>query len=191
MATDTERPDDPLAATLQDVVDVLNVSGIAYALIGGLATGYRGRPRYTKDIDLILDVPQVALPRLLEALHGRGFEFETRQVIEEFTRHHMTVLWRDGVRLDWLKPILPVYRHVLDRAQDEPGPTSVIRVATAEGLILLKLLAFRLQDQTDIESLVVANRESLDLDWITSEWQTIFPLDDPRMQWLISQTGTS
>lgn len=42
--------------------------------------------------------------------------------IEDFTRNHMTVLWRDGVRVDWLKPMLPIYRHVLDQARLEPRP---------------------------------------------------------------------
>lgn len=189
MAAESDHPVDSLASALDDVVSVLGQSGIDYVLIGGLATGYRCRPRYTNDIDLILDVPQVALPALLERLRDRGFEFDARQVAEEFTRHHMAVLWRDGVRLDWLRPVLPAYRHVLERAVAEPGPNGSIRVATAEGLILLKLFAFRLQDQTDIESLVAANRETLDLAWIKREWETVFELDDPRMRWLLEQAG--
>lgn len=130
MATESDRSTDPLGAALEDVVAVLAQAGIDYVLIGGLATGYRSRPRYTKDIDLILDVPLVALPSLLDRLRERGFEFDTRQFVEDFTRHHMAVLWRDGVRLDWLKPVLPAYRHVLERAAVEPGPTGSIRVAT-------------------------------------------------------------
>jgi hypothetical protein len=59
-------------------------------------------------------------------------------------------------------------------------------VATAEGLVLLKLLAFRLQDQTDVEALVASN-PTLDLDWIRGEWAAIFPLDDPRLAWLVEQ----
>ena len=187
MDADSDRPVDPLSRALEDVVAVLGRSGIAYALIGGLATGYRSRPRYTNDIDLILDIPQITLPIVLDALHDLGFEFETHDVIEAFTRHHMAVLWRDGVRVDWLKPVLPVYRHVLEQARVEPGPELTIRVATAEGLILLKLLAFRLQDQTDIEALVAANHGALDVEWIKREWQTIFELDDPRMAWLLGE----
>ncbi len=58
-------------------------------------------------------------------------------------------------------------------------------MATAEGLILLKLLAFRLQDQTDVEALVAANQAVLDVDWIKAEWQTIFEPEDPRMRWFL------
>lgn len=186
MAAEEGGPSDALEAALTDVVAVLVRAGIPYALIGGLATGYRSRPRYTSDIDLILDIPQIALPGVLDALGGLGFEFDPRTVIEGFTRHHMAVLWRDGVRVDWLKPLLPVYRHVLERSQPEPGPGGSIRVATAEGLVILKLLAFRLQDQTDVEALVAANRHALDIDWIRAEWCSVFALDDPRMCWFLS-----
>jgi hypothetical protein len=189
---DTERgdPADGLAATLVDAIAAVDRPGVSYALIGGLATGYHSRPRYTNDVDLLLDLPQVTLPAVLEDLRNRGFEFDLREVVEAFGKHHMAVLWRRGVRLDWLKPVLPLYRHVLDRARDEPGPAGPIRVASPEGLILLKLLAFRLQDQTDIEALVAANRDSLDVAWITGEWRTVFGLDDPRMQWLLGLTET-
>jgi hypothetical protein len=185
MAGEAGRPSDALEAALTDVIAVFVRAGITYALIGGLATGYRSRPRYTKDIDLIVDIPQIALPAVLEALGGLGFEFDQREVIDAFTQHHMAVLWRDGVRVDWLKPLLPAYRHVLERSQMESGPKGSIRVATAEGLILLKLLAFRLQDQTDVEALVAANHGALDIDWIKTEWRSVFEGDDPRMQWFL------
>jgi hypothetical protein len=186
MANEAGGPSDAIEAALTDVVAVLSQANVPYALIGGLATGYRSRPRYTKDIDLILDVPQIVLPAILDALGGLGFEFDHGEVIEDFTRHHMAVLWRDGVRIDWLKPLLPAYRHVLEHARAESGPGGTIRVATAEGLILLKLLAFRLQDQTDIEALVAANQAALDIEWIEAEWQTVFDPDDSRMRWFLS-----
>ena len=101
----------------------------------------------------------------------------------------MTVLTYHGIRIDWLKAIIPAYQHVLDRATEENWLDHKIRVASVEGLILLKLLAFRTQDQLDIENLVAAHREHLDLDWIKAEWQTIAPLDDPRMVRFLELAG--
>jgi hypothetical protein len=40
-------------------------------------------------------------------------------------------------------------------------------------VILLKLLAFRIQGQVDIEDLVAANSDKLDLDGIRAEWQNL------------------
>jgi hypothetical protein len=119
---------------------------------------------------------------LLTELADRGFEFDEQDTIREWTRRHMAVLTYRGIRIDWLKPILPIYQHVLDRATTETWLGHPVRVASAEGLILLKLLADRTQDQLDIENLVAAYRGRLDLDWIRSEWQTVAGLDDPRMQ---------
>jgi len=187
MPAEPDRPTDALEAALTDVIAVLMATSTAYALIGGLATGFRSRPRYTQDIDVLLDVPQIRLPDLLERLRAENFEFDMHGVIAEFKQHHLAVLWRGDVRLDWLAPVLPAYRHVLETARDEPGPTGPIRVATTEGLILMKLLAYRLQDQADIEALVAANGGTIDLDWIRREWETIFSTDDPRWRWLEQQ----
>jgi hypothetical protein len=82
--------------------------------------------------------------------------------------------------------VLPIYQHVLDRATEESWLQHRVRVASGEGLILLKLLAFRTQDILDIENLVAACGGRLDIDWIKSEWQTVASLEDPRMQRLLT-----
>ena len=54
-----------LGADLVRAVELLAeefaVKAVRYALIGGLATLLRGRPRFTVDVDLLLDVPQLML----------------------------------------------------------------------------------------------------------------------------------
>ena len=77
--------------------------------------------------------------------------------------------------------MIPLYKHVIDTARPEPVPGGSLRVASAEGLILCKLVAFRTQDQADIEQLLATNRGQLDLDWIRLEWQTVGEADDPWM----------
>ena len=56
---------------------------------------------------------------------------------------------------------------------------------------MLKLLAFRSQDQIDIENLVAANRDTLDMDWIKAEWEPLADPDDPRMLRLLEWVGNS
>jgi len=183
-----EHPPPLLTATLE-LARALNQFQVRYALIGGLATGYRTHPRFTRDLDFLLNVPPLVLPQLLEDLKRRGFEFNTLDAIREWTQHHMVVLSFHGIRVDWLQSVIPAYVHVLDHATEETWLNQPIRIASAEGLILLKLLAFRPQDQVDIENLVAAQRDSLDLDWIRAEWQTVMSLDDPRMHRLLEWVG--
>ena len=99
MADDAGGPADAIEAALTDMVTVLTRAKVPYALIGGLATGYRSRPWYTKDVDLILDIPQITLPAVLAALGGLGFEFNERDVIAEFyAASHGSAVARRGAR---------------------------------------------------------------------------------------------
>jgi hypothetical protein len=165
-----------------ELAAVFDGAGVKYSLIGGLASGFRTLPRFTRDIDFLLNIPAIKLPGLLGELATRGFKFNELDTIREWTQHHMATLSYRGIRVDWLKPNLPIYQHVLDRATGETWLDHSIRIASADGLILLKLIAFRPQDQLDIENLVATHQGKLDLDWIRTEWQTIAELTDPRMR---------
>ena len=71
--------------------------------------------------------------------------------------------------------------NVLDRATEESWHGCPVRIASIEGLILLKLTAFRPQDQIDIENLIASKQGTLNIDWIRTEWQSFAALDDPRL----------
>src|SRR5436190_22487224 len=118
-----------------ELADALNQFRLTYALIGGLAAGYRTHARFTRDVDFLLAIPQLTLPSLLEDLARRGFTFDDMVAIREWTQEHMTVLSYHGIRIDWLKPVIPAYQHVLNHATEETWLEHRIRVASAEGLI--------------------------------------------------------
>src|SRR5262245_26660694 len=181
MAPEPAISEQDLSNALAEAVAALEQLHIKYALIGGLATSFRSQPRYTKDVDFLLQIPQVTLPKLLADLAARGFNFDELKTIREWTQQHMTTLSYRGIRIDFLKPVLSTYQHTLDRAKVVTWRDKPVRVASVEGLILIKLLAFRPQDLIDIENLIAFHRNQLDLDWIRSEWQTVGSLDDARM----------
>lgn len=191
MADKTAVSVELLQTGLTTVAEVLGRYSVNYALIGGMAAAYRSQPRFTKDVDFLLDIPQSDLPMVLEELVGRGFSCDLLTTIREWDQEHMTVLKYHGIRIDWLKPMIPAFLHVLEHATEEIWFEQRIRVASAEGLIFLKLLAFRTQDQLDIENLAAANRDQLDVAWIQSEWQGLVGLDDQRMQRFLEIVGKS
>ena len=97
---------DELIRAVELLADAFAARSIRYAVIGGLATLLRGRPRFTQDVDVLLDVPQLELPGLLDELARLGFAFDRDAVIREYVREHMTAFRFGSVRIDWLKPIL-------------------------------------------------------------------------------------
>lgn len=174
-----------LVTALETLGEVFEARGVRYAVLGGLATILRGRPRFTQDIDILLEVPQIALPGLLDELTDRGFTLDRDTVMRQFVQHHMTSFRFGVVRIDWLKPVLPLYAHALASATTLPWtPGHSLRVLAPEGLIVTKMVAFRPQDQEDIRTLLAANQTEIDIDLIRREWAAVAHGEEDRTAWL-------
>jgi hypothetical protein len=185
MPSEHEMLADEVIRAVESLADAFTARSTRYAIVGGLATLMRGRPRFTQDVDVLLEVTQLALPALLDELAGRGFTFDMPTVIHEFVHEHMTAFRFGSVRIDWLKPVLPLYSRTLADASFLTWTNGrQIRVATAEGLILTKMVSFRLQDQADIDTLLIANRHDIDIEFIRREWSTVSVGEEARTAWL-------
>lgn len=182
---DTSQDNRPLIARLTEamlaVAAVFDRQGVEYALIGGLSLAVHGNGRATEDADFLLHVPAIQLPRLLEAMVESGCTLDVRQSIRDWTDGGMLVVTGPGgVHVDCLKAVIPVFHRILERARPEPFGKQTVRVADAEGLILLKLIAFRPLDQEDIRGILAANADRLDLDWVRQE-ASLAGLDPQRL----------
>jgi hypothetical protein len=103
----------------------------------------------------------------------------------------MTAFRYGVVRIDWLKPVLPLYAHALAAATPLPWSESrTLRVLTPEGLIITKMVAFRPQDQEDIRTLLAANRDAIDGDLIRREWASVALGEEDRTAWLETELAT-
>jgi hypothetical protein len=164
-------------------------ANLAHALVGGLGTAFWTETRFYRRIAFVLDLPLSRLPDFVRGLQERGFACDPATMIREWTHDRTTTLSFRGIPVRWLKPVLPACRHVLDRAIEDSRLSRAIRVASAEGLILLQLLTWRTEDQMYMEDLVAAHRDTLDLDWIRSEWATVADPADPRLARLAELAG--
>jgi hypothetical protein len=163
------------------LVGTLNDRGVRYAIVGGIATIQHTRVRTTDDIDALLAVPQLALPGLFEALRDRGFTADVPASIRELRDDGMTSIRYGNVLIDLMRPILPAYAHVLDRAIDAEVFGRCVRIGAAEGLIVMKVIAMRPQDEADVRSLLAAYGQSLDLHYVRAELSALMEADDPRL----------
>lgn len=174
----------PSGQTLQKafeaLVRTLNERRVRYAIIGGMATLQHTRVRTTDDIDALLSIPAIALPALLESLRDRGFSIDQAKCIREFRDDGLTAIRFRDVVVDLLRPMLPAYAHVLDRAIDAEILGQSVKICSAESLIVMKLIAMRPQDQSDIAELLSAYRGRLNVDYVRQELESMFPADDPR-----------
>jgi hypothetical protein len=176
--------DDPLQA-VERLAEAFDIRSIRHALIGGLAFVLRGRPMFTRDIAFLLEVPQLVLPTLLDDIIERGFALDPANVIQQYVQEHVASFRFGQGRINWLKPVLPVYARTLTDAESlEWREGRMVRVATAEGLILTLMVSFRPQDQIDIETLFTANRDEINIDLIRQEWSPYAAIEVERTAWL-------
>jgi hypothetical protein len=168
-----------LREAFEALIAVLHERQVRYALIGGLAMLQYARVRTTDDIDLLLMLPQIAMPGLFEQLKDRGFTVDVARNIQELREGGITVIQFGTVPVDLMRPLLPAFAHILERAV----PTAVlgrkVQVSSPEGLIIMKLIAMRPQDQADIRDLIAGGGE-LNLKYIRNELDQIMAPDDPR-----------
>jgi hypothetical protein len=185
MDSDDRLLSEKLALAVELLADAFAARSVRHALIGGLAVSLRGRPRLTQDVDVLVDVPEIALPGLLAELVEHGFAIDLALVIDEYVHEHMTSFRFGPVRIDWLKPVLPLYsRAIVNASPLDWSEGHPIRVATAEGLILTKMVSFRPQDQLDIEALLTANRDTIDVQQVRDEWSAFAETEAQRTAWL-------
>lgn len=57
----------------REFIALLNENNVRYLVVGGYAVGFHGYPRYTKDLDVWIEVSRDNAGKILKALHEFGF----------------------------------------------------------------------------------------------------------------------
>ena len=139
------------------------------AVIGGVAASLLGRPRVTKDVDLVAAAEDGELPRLLTLGHQHGIGERAADTID-FAKVSRVLLLEhqpSGIAIDLSLASLPFEREVIERAVERTIRGVAFRVATAEDLVVMKAIARRPRDVADIEALLDTH-PNLDLERICS-----------------------
>ncbi|MHC4223336.1 MAG: nucleotidyl transferase AbiEii/AbiGii toxin family protein [Planctomycetota bacterium] len=159
----------PLFRTLEEILRVLRAHGTRFALAGGLAQQVWGRVRSTRDVDLLISMPD-DLSSLLaafaaRAIHASGeprrlgdleFHSLSREDPEAFV----------DVPVDLLVARGGLGEQAVRRAISLPIGSLVVPVVSAEDLLLLKLLADRILDRVDAEDIAREQSGRLDLAYL-------------------------
>lgn len=151
------------------VFAALQATGVRYVVVGGVAVNLHGYQRFTKDIDLVIElVPEKTL-RVLEALSGLGYKPNVPVRLADFADPAIRQEWiRDkGMMVfqlysDQVRTTVDIFvRYPVDfDALWADGtridlPDSSLRIASIDHLIQMKRQAGRPQDLIDIEKLEI------------------------------------
>jgi hypothetical protein len=146
----------------------LTEHGISYAVIGGLAVQLWGDARLTIDADLTVSSSLTEGSGPFVDLITQRFPSRIANP-REFAQRNRVVLVSSshGIDVD-ISLGLPGYEEeMLNRAVDFEWETGkILRVCSAEDLIIHKAIAGRPQDVNDIQGIVYQQRDKLDLSYI-------------------------
>jgi hypothetical protein len=167
-----------------------------FCFIGGLAVQRWGEPRLTLDVDctLLTGFGQEAgyVDALLAAFAGRVDR------PREFALAHRVLLLYGAskVPLDIALGAMPFEERSIERASAfDIGQGQSLLTCSAEDLIVFKAFAGRERDWLDIETIIVRQRQALDIDVIRRELIPLLELKEDadaeaRLRRLLSKVGT-
>ena len=148
--------------SLDRITTLLKKHNLEFALIGGLASSIRGRVRVTADIDIVVDCDVAKAVEFLEQLDEklyRPFVEDPQLSIRQFFILPIEDV-ESGIRIDLAIGESGFEKMIVQRASMPDGYS--IPVATAEDLLLMKLLAGRIQDISDVKGIVELSRDTID-----------------------------
>jgi len=154
-----------IATALRVVANAIASLPTPGMIIGGIAVILHGVPRLTRDIDATVSGSGLDLDTLLVALKGHGIAPRIADAVA-FARTSQVLLLRHeptGVDVDLSLAWLPFELAAIAARQHVSQGSIDVDVARPEDLIIYKAVAWRPQDQQDIERLLTLHAAKMDL----------------------------
>lgn len=145
----------------EDFIKLLNRHKVRYCIVGAFAVAYYGRPRYTKDMDVLVEANRANGQRIVKALERFGFARMGLQS-DDFTRPHRVIqLGYEPVRIDLLTSIPGCrFQQVwLHRELGHYGKEKAFFIGLGE-LIKNKKASKRKQDKVDLDMLIPLKKKT-------------------------------
>lgn len=155
---------EPFRATIEALNRLLLKYDNRGVVIGGIAVGMLGQPRYTADVDAMFLLYNADLPHFLE--HARAEHIIPRvENVEDFARKNRVLLMRytpTQTNIDISMGASPFEEEMTERSTFKSFSKLTIRLPSVEDLIIMKAIAHRPKDLEDIRT-IVDNNPNLDL----------------------------
>ena len=138
----------------EELLELFNKHDVRYCIIGSFALAFHARPRYTKDLDILVEPSSQNARKILDALNDFGFgslELSEQDFMEP---GQIIQLGYEPVRIDIINSIEGMDFEEIwnNRCTGEFGRERVFFIGLNE-FIKSKRISNRIQDQADLEAL--------------------------------------
>jgi len=143
-----------LSQDFKEFVQSLNDNSVRYLVIGGYAVAFHGHPRYTKDLDVWIELSQANAERMINALEQFGFAALGLQEKDFLDPNQVIQLGYPPYRIDILTELVGVD---FENCYAEKITTTIdgvqVNFIGLKNLKENKKAVGRLQDLADLEKL--------------------------------------
>jgi hypothetical protein len=153
---------------LVDCLRRLNRLGVRYYLTGSMASNYWGIPRTTHDLDFVIQLPPSAVPAVVAAF-APDFYLDEAAIRAAYQPPHQfnAIDTRSAMKVDfWLPKPEAFEREMLQRRVQLPLFSEQAWIATAEGVLLHKLIGNRISPSerqlSDAAGIIAVQGNALD-----------------------------
>jgi Nucleotidyltransferase of unknown function (DUF6036) len=139
----------------EELFTLFNKHRVRYCIVGSYAVAFHARPRYTKDIDILIEASQKNSRSVLRALNEFGFKSLKLSDKDFRIGKRIIQLGYEPLRIDLLTGLegCTFGRVWTNRCRGSFGKTRVNFIGLND-LIRLKRRSNRLQDKADLELLI-------------------------------------
>ncbi len=151
-----------LLGALEALTRALQNANVPAVIVGGVAVSLLGRPRFTRDIDALVDLEETRWPALLEASRLLAIVPRIDDPLE-FVRRTRVLLLRhepSQIDIDVIVGGLPFERAAVASGAWHALGGFDVRLPRAEDLMIMKAIAQRPQDLLDLAALIETHPEA-------------------------------
>ena len=146
---------EPFRAAIESLQRLLHEFDNRGVIIGGIAVGFLGKPRFTADVDAVFLLSVSDIPKFLDLAQAENI-LPRIQNAKAFAQKNRVLLLKHSptdIDIDISLGILPFEQEMVERASTKSFADLSIRLPTPEDLIIMKAIAHRPKDLEDIQTI--------------------------------------
>ncbi len=138
----------------EEFLKLLNKNKVKYCIVGAYAVGLYAEPRYTKDLDILIEPTIENGQKIVNAMKDFGFESLELSAADFTTKREIIQLGYEPVRIDIITSIKGcTFKEIWQHKKQEQYGAEIVFVIGLNELIKTKKASNRDQDKLDLKRL--------------------------------------
>lgn len=153
---------------MKKIARALDESEIPYMIIGGQAVLLYGTPRLTRDIDITLGVDSDEFLKIENICKKLALKILPKNP-ENFAKDTKVLPAEEvklKIRVDFIFSFTPYEKQAMKRIRKVLMDGYAVKFASCEDVIIHKMFAGRAIDEEDVKSILIKNRNSIDVKYV-------------------------